>query len=403
MADEKKTEACERAPGARGGVRALLPLAFLLVLGCSDDAGTQPDDPDTPPGFELRVEVVASGLSNPLHLTAPTGDSRLFVVEQPGRIRIIQNGQLLATPFIDLTAKVLSGGERGLLSMAFDPAYATNGHFYVNYTDRTGDTVVERYRVSSDPNRGDPASAKLILFVNQPFANHNGGHVLFGPDGKLYVGMGDGGSGGDPQRNGQNRNTLLGKLLRIDVSRGDPYAIPPDNPFVGQGGARGEVWAYGLRNPWRIWFDRTDRILYVADVGQNQDEEVNAVEQSSAGVNYGWNVMEGRQCFNASSCNQSGLTLPVVTYGHSGGACSVTGGLVYRGQRIPEIRGHYFYADYCAGWVRSFRLTNGAAADPRDWSVGAVGSILSFGEDAAGEMYLLSANGRVYRFLSEAP
>jgi glucose/arabinose dehydrogenase len=380
-----------------------LALLALLAFGCSDDSVTEPDEPILPSNFALRLDMVASGLSSPLYLTAPLGDTRLFVVEQPGRIRVVQNGQLLATPFIDLTAKIASGGERGLLSVAFDPAYASNGFFYVDYTDRNGDTVVERYRVSSDPNRGDPASARQILFVAQPFANHNGGHLLFGPDNMLYVAMGDGGSGGDPQRNGQNRNALLGKLLRIDVSRGDPYAIPVDNPFVGQAGARGEVWAYGLRNPWRIWFDRTDRVLYVADVGQNQIEEVNAVSQTTAGVNYGWNVMEGASCYSASTCNQSGLTLPVVTYSHAGGACSVTGGIVYRGQGIPEIRGHYFYADYCAGWVRSFRLVNGAATDQRDWAVGSVGSVTSFGEDAAGEMYLLSGNGRVYRFTRATP
>jgi glucose/arabinose dehydrogenase len=379
-----------------------LPLLALLALACADDSITEPDEPILPSDLALRLEVVASGLSSPVYLTAPANDPRLFVVEQPGRIRVVQNGQLLATPFIDLTARIASGGERGLLSVAFDPAYATNGSFYVNYTDRNGDTVVERYHVSSDPNRADPASAKQILFIAQPFANHNGGHQVFGPDGMLYIAMGDGGSGGDPQRNGQNRNSLLGKLLRIDVSRGDPYAIPADNPFVGQAGARGEVWAYGLRNPWRIWFDRTGRVLYVADVGQNQIEEVNAVTQSTAGVNYGWNVMEGGQCYNASSCNQTGLTLPVVTYSHAGGGCSVTGGIVYRGQAIPEIRGHYFYADYCAGWVRSFRLVNGAATDQREWAVGSVGSVTSFGEDATGEMYLLSSNGRVYRFARSA-
>jgi glucose/arabinose dehydrogenase len=374
-------------------------LCALLLAGCSD-AGTDPIDPGDPTDLELRLEVVASGFSSPLHLTAPAGDPRLFVVEQPGRIRIIQDGQRLATPFIDLTDRIASGGERGLLSMAFDPAYATNGFFYVNYTDRNGDTVVERFRVSSDPNRADPATARRILFVDQPFANHNGGHILFGPDGMLYIAMGDGGSGGDPQRHGQNRNSLLGKLLRIDVSRGDPYAIPSDNPWVGQAGARGEVWAYGLRNPWRIWFDRTDRVLYVADVGQGQIEEVNAVSQSTAAVNYGWNIMEGGQCYNAGSCTQTGLTLPVLTYNHSGGACSVTGGIVYRGQRIPEIQGHYFYGDYCAGWVRSFRLSGGAATSELQWSLGSVGQILSFGEDSAGEMYLLSGNGNVYRFVS---
>ena len=392
----RSTHAERHTPRAAKAV-TLLP---LLLLGCSDDAGTEPEEPILSSDFTLRLEVVASGLSNPLHLTTPAGDPRLFVVEQPGRIRIIQNGQLVATPFIDLTPKIASGGERGLLAMAFDPAYATNGFFYVNYTDRQGDTVVERYRVSADPNRADPASARQILFVDQPFANHNGGHVLFGPDGMLYIAMGDGGSGGDPQGNGQRRNTLLGKLLRVDVSRGDPYAIPPNNPFVGEGGARGEIWAYGLRNPWRVWFDRTDQVLYVADVGQNQVEEVNAVLQTTAGVNYGWNVMEGRQCFSGGSCSQTGLTLPVVTYPHSGGNCSVTGGIVYRGEAIPEIHGHYFYSDYCAAWVRSFRLANGAATDAREWTVGPLEGVLSFGEDASGEMYLLSATGRVYRFVA---
>jgi glucose/arabinose dehydrogenase len=373
-------------------------LIALANLACSSDGETQ--TPTDITDLRLALEVVASGLNNPLYLTAPAGDPRLFVVTQNGTIRIVQNGQLLATPFLDVASKITSGGERGLLSVAFDPAYATNGFFYVNYTDRNGHTVVERYRVSSDANRADAASAKQILFVQQPFANHNGGHQVFGLDGMLYVAMGDGGSGGDPQNNGQNRNSLLGKLLRIDVSRGDPYAIPSDNPFVGQTGARGEVWAYGLRNPWRIWFDPTDRQLYVADVGQNAIEEVNVVAATTRGVNYGWRIMEGASCFNPSSgCDRTGLTLPALTYTHAGGACSVTGGIVYRGARIPELRGHYFYGDYCAGWVKSFRYANGQATDEKTWDVGDVGSILSFGEDATGEMYLLSANGRVYRFV----
>ena len=371
-----------------------LPVA---LLACSANGSPI----DTPAGeADLRLEVVASGLSNPLHLTAPADDPRLFVVEQPGRIRIVHNGQLAATPFLDITAKVQSGGERGLLSMAFDPDYGANGLFYVDYTDRSGNTVVERYRVSADANRADPASAAVILTINQPYANHNGGHLLFGPDGMFHIGTGDGGSGGDPQRNGQNRATPLGKLLRIDVGRGDPYAIPPDNPFVGRAGARGEIWAYGLRNPWRITFDRTEGTLYIADVGQNAVEEINVVSAAAKGVNYGWNVMEGDRCFNASTCDRSGLTLPMVTYTHAGAACSVTGGIVYRGQQIPEIRGHYFYGDYCAGFVRSFRYENGRASDEQEWDLGSIGSVLSFGEDAAGEMYLLSANGRVYRFVA---
>jgi glucose/arabinose dehydrogenase len=373
----------------------LLSVVSIAVLACSSDEGA----PAEPVGdVELQLEIVASGLSNPLYLTAPTGDQRLFIVTQTGQIRIVQNGQLLTTPFLDIASKITSGGERGLLSVAFDPSYATNGFFYVNYTDRSGDTNIERYRVSANANVADPASAKRILFVAQPFSNHNGGHNVFGPDGMLYIGMGDGGSGGDPQNHGQNRNSLLGKLLRIDVNRGDSYAIPPDNPFVNQSGARGEIWAYGLRNPWRIAFDRTDRQLYIADVGQGSIEEVSVVSTTTAGVNYGWKIMEGGQCFGSSNCDRTGLTLPVLTYTHAGGACSVTGGIVYRGQRIPELRGHYFYGDYCAGWVKSFRFANGQATEETTWDVGSVGSILSFGEDAAGEMYLLSANGNVYRF-----
>jgi hypothetical protein len=267
----------------------------------------------------------------------------------------------------------------------------------VDYTDTAGDTRVERYRVSADPNVADPGSAKPILFVDQPYANHNGGLVVFGPDRKLYIGLGDGGSGGDPQGNGQNHGTLLGKLLRIDVDAGDPYAVPPDNPFVGTNGARGEVWAYGLRNPWRFAFDREAGRLYIADVGQSSREEVDVVPAASGGLNYGWNVMEGDECYGAGSCNQAGLTLPVLAYSHADG-CSITGGYVYRGQSIPALRGTYFYSDYCSGWLKSFRY-DGGVTEQRDWSIG-LGSVLSFGEDSAGELYVLTAGGTVYRLVS---
>jgi glucose/arabinose dehydrogenase len=369
-------------------------LAVLLLAGCSDDPGGTVDPPG---GGEIRLTEVAAGLSGPVFLTAPRPDARLFVVEQPGRIRVVENGALLPTPFLDITDRVSSGGERGLLSVAFHPSYASNGFLYVDYTDRNGDTRIERYRVSADRNRADPASAKLILQVAQPFPNHNGGLVAFGPDGKLYVGMGDGGSGGDPLGHGQNRATLLGDILRIDVDAGDPYAVPADNPFVGQAGARGEIWATGVRNPWRFAFDREAGLLYLADVGQNALEEVNVVPAASAGLNFGWNVMEGSRCFNpAEGCGRTGLVVPVLEYGHAEG-CSVTGGYVYRGSRIPALRGHYFYADYCQGWIRSFRHQGGQALDRREWTLGDVDNVLSFGEDAAGELYVLSSNGRVYR------
>ena len=373
--------------------------ALVLVLAACDGygGGAEPT-PQPPTDQQVRLVEVASGLTSPVHVTAPPGDARLFIVEQPGRIRVVEGGALLPTPFLDITAKVSCCGERGLLSVAFHPSYAQTGELFVNYTDRAGHTRVERYRVSAaDRNRADAASAELVIGVDQPFANHNGGQLAFGPDGMLYIGMGDGGSGGDPQGHGQNPRTLLGDLLRLDVDGARPYAIPAGNPFVGRTDARPEIWATGLRNPWRFSFDRAAGLLYVADVGQNQWEEINVVPVTQAGANYGWNVMEGAHCFSPSSgCSQSGLILPVLEYSHSEG-CSVTGGFVYRGQSLPGLRGHYFYGDFCQGWIRSFRYANGQAADRREWALGSVGNILSFGEDAAGELYVASAGGRVYR------
>ncbi len=348
----------------------------------------------------MAVEVVASGLDDPVYLTAPPGDPRLFVVEQAGRVMIVENGQLLSTPFLDIRDSVRSGGERGLLSMAFHPEYADNDLFFVSYTSQpNGDTRIVRYSVSADPDRADLASARVTLEQDQPFGNHNGGLIVFGPNGKLYIGLGDGGSGGDPQGNGQNTGTLLGALLRIDVDGGDPYVVPGDNPFVGRAG-KDEIWAYGLRNPWRFAFDREAGHLYIADVGQNDWEEVNVASTSQGGLNYGWNIMEGRHCYQAASCDTSGLVLPVAEYDHSQG-CSVTGGYAYRGSAVPEIRGHYFYSDYCSGFLRSFRYTGTGITDERSWDVGELGSVLSFGEDAAGELYMLSSNGNVYRIIRD--
>jgi glucose/arabinose dehydrogenase len=376
--------------------------AIMVALGAAACFSEDRISPPPPPGaVTLRAVEVASGLSNPLYLTAPTGDGRLFVVEQPGRVRIVRAGALLPQPFMDITAKTSSGGERGLLSIAFHPQFATNRYVYASYTDLAGDTRIERYTVSAtNPDIIDPASAQLILSVDQPFANHNGGLILFGPDGMFYVGLGDGGSGGDPQNNGQSSATLLGKLLRLDVDAATPYAIPAGNPFIGQTGARPEIWALGLRNPWRFAFDRVGGHLYVADVGQNAWEEVHVVASNRAGVNYGWRILEGNDCYGAASCNSQGLERPVLTYSHSEG-CSITGGVVYRGSLIPAIVGHYFYSDYCTGFVRSFRYANGQAVDQQSWDVGSLGMVLSFGEDAVGELYVLSANGRVYRLEAE--
>lgn len=347
----------------------------------------------------MRLERVADGLDFPLHVAAPPDDPRLFIVEKVGRVRIRKDGALLETPFLDLTGQVSGGSEQGLLSIAFHPDYASNGRFFVDYTNPAGDTRVVEYRVSNEPDRADPASARTLLEIDQPFSNHNGGLLVFGPDGMLYVGLGDGGSAGDPRGNGQDTGTLLGAILRIDVDAGDPYAVPSDNPLVDEPGARGEIWTWGLRNPWRFAFDRETGDLYIADVGQNRFEEVNAVAGAGGGLDYGWNVMEGDACFEPrEGCDREGLTLPVLTYGHDEG-CSVTGGHVYRGQAIPALQGAYFYSDFCSGFVRSFRFSGGEAVDRRRWPElePTERGVSSFGEDAAGELYLTTRGGSVYR------
>jgi glucose/arabinose dehydrogenase len=347
----------------------------------------------------LGVQQVMQGLTYPVYLTAPANDARLFVVEQPGRIRVYKNGALLATPFLDITGIVTYGGEQGLLSLAFDPAYATNGRFYVYYNDVNGDIAVARYIATPTADVAEPGSRTPVITIPHPGqSNHNGGLAMFGPDGMLYLATGDGGGAGDPQNNAQNINSLLGKLLRLNVNT-LPYTIPAGNPFVGVAGAD-EIWAYGLRNPWRYAFDGTSGTIYIADVGQGQWEEVNAVASAAAGVNYGWRIMEGAHCFNAATCNMTNLTLPVLEYDHGQG-CSITGGFVYRGAAIPELAGHYLYSDYCTGFLRSFRLAGGQALDQRTWAIGNISNILSFGVDAAGEMYMLNAIGRVYRIVKQ--
>ncbi len=359
---------------------------------------SQPSATQSSNDVRLAVEHVASGLDQPVYLTAPAGDPRLFIVEQPGRIRVVENGALLGKPFLDIANKVRSGGEQGLLSAAFHPQYRANGFLFVNYTDNKGDTRIERYTVSADKNIVDPQSAKLILGVDQRYSNHQGGLNLFGPDGMLYIGMGDGGSQGDPHGNGQNRSVLLGKLLRINVDRGDPYLIPAANPYA-KGGGRGEIWALGLRNPWRFAFDRFSGLLYIADVGQDRYEEVNVAPMPNAGVNYGWNLMEGPSCYRGSGCNQAGLQQPALSYSHENSACSIIGGFVYRGEKIPEIKGQYFYSDYCNSWLRSFGFADGKVTDRHEWPVGGLGSIVSFGEDSKGELYICTSSGRVYRIV----
>jgi glucose/arabinose dehydrogenase len=346
------------------------------------------------------LQLVAGGLAAPTFAGSPPGDPRLFVTERAGRIRIIQNGAPLAAPFLDLSARTTTDGERGLLSMAFDPQFAANGHVYVYYTDRDGSIALERYTTQGG-NTADPASALRILTIPHPdFSNHNGGLLAFGPDGMLYAGIGDGGSAGDPRGNAQNRGVLLGKLLRLDVgaaSTAVPYRIPPSNPFVGTAGARPEIWAVGLRNPWRFAFDALDGLLYIADVGQGLLEEVDVSPLAAAGLNYGWNTMEGSSCYNVAQCDRQGLTLPVLEYGHTGGQCSITGGYVYRGRALPELAGHYFYADLCTGGVHSFRYAGGVATVRTDWNFGNIGQVYSFGLDGNGELLVVSAAGSIYR------
>jgi len=377
----------------------LLPLAVLLLTACSSDGESSPP----PVALDLTLEPVATGFDFPLLLTAPAGDSRLFVVEKGGLIKVVKSGAVLATPFLDVSSLVSSGGEQGLLGLAFDPQYATNGRFFISYTNRTGDNVLASYQVSADADRAD-ANGVIRLTVGQPYDNHNGGHIVFGPDGYLYMGIGDGGSGGDPQGHGQDRNDLLGSILRLDVSGATGYAVPAGNPLVGVAGTRGELWDWGLRNPWRFSFDRSTGDLYIGDVGQDSREEIDVSTATSGGgkgVNYGWNIMEGMQCYDAGSCDMTGFTLPVLDYSHSDG-CSVTGGYVYRGAAIPGLVGTYFYSDYCGGWIRSFKYARGAVTEAGSWDALAPGGgVPSFGEDAAGELYVLSTAGGVYRIVEK--
>jgi hypothetical protein len=345
----------------------------------------------------IKLVVAGDGFEQPLFLCQAPGDARLFVVEQPGRIRWIENARASNEVFLDLTDRVRAGGERGLLGLAFHPRYAENGFLYVNYTDRNGDTQVVRFTATGARRTVDRATAKRILTVDQPFPNHNGGMVAFGLDGMLYVGMGDGGSGGDPMGNGQNRHTLLGKMLRLDVDHGDPYGVPDGNPYKhrARDGAP-EIWAMGLRNPWRFSFDRVARLLIIGDVGQNQWEEIDVVDAARAGLNHGWSVFEGAHRYGFPRPTPPSYVPPAVEYDHGDG-CSVTGGYAYRGHTMPALQGTIFFSDYCRGWLRSFRMNGTRASERREWSVGSLGSVSSFGEDAAGELYVVTHEGRIWR------
>jgi glucose/arabinose dehydrogenase len=391
-----------REPRVAGRWRLLVALA-VLATACSATTTTptapsttagsrQPTTPPSTPLAAVRVslEQVAT-LEQPLAMAIRTGDPALYIAEKTGRVMAIRNGHVDPTPVLDLSREVSLGGEQGLLGLAFSP----DGRFlYVNDTDLQGDTRIVEYAMRD--GRAVPASRRQLLFVDQPYANHNGGDLVFGPDGYLYIGLGDGGSAGDPQGNAQSLGTLLGKMLRIDPhpSDGQPYSIPPDNPFVGRADARPEIWAYGLRNPWRYAFDRAIGDLWIADVGQSAWEEIDRhAAGAPAGANYGWNLVEGSHRYAGTA--PEGAVPPVYEYSHAGGGCVVIGGAVYRGTDIPALVGAYLFADFCLGELEAIRLGNGdvehAALGPT------LPNISSFGEDANGEMYVLSLDGGVYR------
>lgn len=352
----------------------------------------------------IQLEQIAEGLKSPVFLTHAGDDSgRMFVVEKTGTIAILRDGARAPAPFLDIADLITSSGsEQGLLGLAFHPGYAQNGRFFVYYTAVNGDNTLARYQVSSNPDVADPASGQ-VLFAQPDFApNHNGGMLAFGPDGYLYVGLGDGGGGGDPQANGQNRSALLGKLLRLDVGGDEPYTIPPDNPWPnGEEQARPEVWAYGLRNPWRFSFDRATGDLYIGDVGQNAYEEIDFQPAGSGGgQNYGWNTREGLHCFRANDCQSSDMVDPIGEYAHDQG-CSVTGGYVYRGAAFPSLQGLYIYGDYCSGAIWSLSRDAAGQWQQRKLLDSRV-SISSFGEDAAGELYVIDLGGELYRVTAGA-
>jgi cysteine-rich repeat protein len=362
-------------------------------------------------GSRLRATLFASGLDRPVHVTAPPLDpGRVFIVEQPGRVRVVENGRLRAEPFLDISEFVACCGEQGLLGLAFHPGFERNGRFFVDYTRRNGDTVIARFDTEPGGAHAMGASRRILLIIDQPFGNHNGGQLAFGLDDSLYVGMGDGGGGGDPFENAQNDDSLLGKLLRLDVDVDEPpyYAVPADNPRAERGEPLGLIWAKGLRNPWRFSFDRANGDLYIGDVGERRFEEVDVQPGGSpGGENYGWDFFEGASCYRPD-CPPPGETFvgPVVSYGHREG-CSVTGGFVYRGCALPALHGTYFYGDYCSGFVRSFVLSGGAATAERERTAEIrpaggrqVENISSFGEDARGELYIADVDdGEVFKLV----
>lgn len=391
-----------RRPIAWGvaGIRILgLVLALIIMVAVEPGWAAEPTLPQAP---AVHLQLVASGLHAPLDFQAPRdGSGRFFIVEQGGTIRIVKAKKLLPTPFLNISSIIVSGSETGLLGLAFHPSYKTNGRFFLNYTRRVSgqlQSVIAEYHVSAgDLNVADPNSGKVLLSFDQPFDNHNGGQITFGPDGFLYIGTGDGGSGGDPNGNGQKLSTLLAKMLRIDVNSGSPYAIPPDNPFVGVSGAKGEIWAYGFRNPWRFSFDnKKSKRLFVGDVGQDSWEEVDIVTK---GGDFGWNIMEGNHCYPpGQSCSQNGLIPPIAEYSHSEGI-AVIGGYVYRGTTIPALAGLYVFGDFGSGTLWTLQETQ-----PGTWSRAPLLStgvnVSALGRAANNELYVVDYSGKLYKLVA---
>ena len=361
-----------------------------------------------PSGVAVAFEPFAAGLEALTLLThADDGSGSLYAVEQRGLVLVVApDGAVRDAPFLDVRDRVTAGGEQGLLGLAFHPGFAANGRLYVDYTDPAGDTVVSEFTVDveEDPatRTADIRSERVILRVDQPFANHNGGMVAFGPDGCLYISLGDGGGGGDPHGHGQNLDTLLGSILRIDVDAQQPYAIPLDNPFVDEAAARPEIWAYGLRNPWRFSFDRQTGALFIGDVGQGAWEEIDAEPAGAGGRNYGWNIMEGPACFREPSCDPTGLVGPVAPYARADGRCAVTGGYVYRGARFPALAGGYLFSDYCSGEVWALDAATAVASGRAEALVVGESGISpgGFGEDESGELYLAGQGGEILRIVA---
>jgi glucose/arabinose dehydrogenase len=405
-----------------GVVRAVVILLAIGVAACggsSDDDGggdgdgraasdggtpaATPEETATPAAARgVRLRKVAD-FDAPVYLTSPPGDrARQFVVEQGGRVMVVRDGRKLDTPFLDISGQVTAGGEQGLLSIAFPPDYADSGLFYVYFTDEAGDQRIVEYR-RRNADRADPGSARLVLRMGDSESNHNGGQLLFGPDDLMYVGTGDGGGGGDQhgsRGNGQSLGSLLGKILRIDprAGGGRPYQVPRENPFVGRSGARGEIYAYGLRNPWRYSFDRRTGDLTIGDVGQNAYEEISFVRRGAGrGANFGWRPFEGRSRYAAGE-SAPGHVRPVIVRSHADGNCSITGGVVVRDRALAGLRGRYVFGDFCKGRVESARLSRGRARGVRRTSL-RVDSLSSFGEDAQGRVYAMSLDGPVYRIV----